>query len=74
MLTESHDNKMLASFVPALLLKELEKGANLQMPSSQQYEAVALFAVRLSTSRARISWSPPRSVLMFARISRASRS
>ena len=56
-LSESHDNKklgllaaptrlgLLASFVPALLLKELEKGANLQMPSSQQYEAVALFAV-----------------------------
>ena len=41
---------MLASFVPALLLKELAKDANLQMPSSQQYEAVALFAVRLSTT------------------------
>ena len=44
---------LLASFVPALLLKELEKGANLQMPSSQQYEAVALFAVRLPTPCAR---------------------
>ena len=46
---------LLASFVPALLLKELEKGANLQMPSSQQYEAVALFAVRLPTPCARPS-------------------
>ena len=63
-LSESHDNQklglvaaptkigLLASFVPALLLKELEKGANLKMPSSQQYEAVALFAVRLPTARA----------------------
>ena len=64
-LSQNYDNKklglleaptklgLLASFVPALLLKELEKGANLQMPSSQQYEAVALFAVRLPTSCAR---------------------
>lgn len=49
-LSDAQDNKMLASFVPALLLKELAKDANLQMPSSQQYEAVALFAVRLSTT------------------------
>tara|TARA_B110001452_G_scaffold161034_1_gene134040 strand:- start:4177 stop:4329 length:153 start_codon:yes stop_codon:yes gene_type:complete len=36
----------LASFVPALLLNELQSGALLKSPSSQQYEAVALFAVR----------------------------
>ena len=43
-LTDSHGHKMLASFVPALVLKVLEKGDALQLPSSQQYEAVALFA------------------------------
>ena len=86
-LSESHDNKklgllaaptrlgLLASFVPALLLKELEKGANLQMPSSQQYEAVALFAVRPHTTCPHHTPTPaPRSVLMSARTSRASRS
>ena len=44
---DGHDNnKLLASFVPALLLNELQSGALLKSPSSQQYEAVALFAVR----------------------------
>lgn len=91
-LSENYDNKklnllaaptklgLLASFVPTLLLKELEKGANLQMPSSQQYEAVALFAVRPHHVPALHAPEPhppspsPHSALISARTFRASRS
>ena len=42
---DGHENKLLASFVPALLLNEVQRGVGLQPPTSQQYEVVALFAV-----------------------------
>ena len=79
-LTDGLDNKMLASFVPALVMKELEKGDALQLPSSQQYEAVALFAVRCLPSPSTLGfvallWAliPWRLPQWPGRISRASR-
>ena len=67
-------------FVPALVMKELENGDALQLPSSQQYEAVALFAVRCLPSPstwgfAALLWAliPWRLPHWPGRISRASR-
>lgn len=41
----SHESKVLCSFAPALMLSALERGMPARPPISQQYQAVALFAV-----------------------------
>ena len=38
--------RLLCSFVPALMLKAIDKNKAITPPTSHQYEAVALFAVR----------------------------
>ena len=45
---DATEARLLCSFVPALMITAMEKGkAAIEPPTTHNYEAVALFAVRL---------------------------